>query len=106
MPYEFAHASQEILLDCQAMQSFFLDFGAILERWNLANILGICSLKEKPIDRPATMEFTSGRANITLPLDIAPNNGNIIDAMWQFSSYSLGSSARVKNAAAGESGWL
>lgn len=31
------------------------------------------------------MEFTSGRANITLPFDIAPHDGNIIDAMWQFS---------------------
>lgn len=91
-PYEFTYAAQEILLDCPPMQSFFVEFNAILAKWNLAHILGICSLKEKPIDRPATMEFTSGRANITLPFDIAPDDGNIIDAMWQFSSDPLASS--------------
>lgn len=90
-PYEFTHEAPEIRLDCQPMQSFLLELRAILMQWNLANILGICSLNEKPIDRPATMEFTSGRANITLPFDIAPNDGNNVDAMWQFSSHLLGS---------------
>ena len=41
------------------------------------------------------MEFTSGRANITLPFDIAPNDGNNVDAMWQFSYDQLGSSPRI-----------
>lgn len=94
-PYEFAHAAPEIPLDCESMQRFFLEFGAILARRNLANILGICALNEKPIDRPATIEFTSGRANITLPFDIAPTDGNNIDAMWQFSSDQLASSPRI-----------
>ena len=63
------------------MQSFLLELGAILEKRNLANTLGICSLGEKSIDRPATIEFTSGRANITLPFDIAPYNSNVIDTI-------------------------
>jgi len=74
------------------MQSFLLELAAILEKGHLANILGICSLPEKSLDRPTTMEFTSGRANITLPFDIAPHDGNVIDAVWQFSTNPLGSS--------------
>ena len=91
-PYEFTHAALMISLDSHPMQSFLLELKVILEKWNLANIFGVCSLEEKPIDRPATMEFTSGRANITLPFDIAPRDGNIIDAMWQFVSDPLSSS--------------
>lgn len=94
-PYEFAYAALETSLDGLAMQSFVLELGAILKKWDLANVLGICSLGEKHIDRPATMEFTSGRANITLPFDIAPHNGNIIDAMWQFSPDPSGSSVNA-----------
>lgn len=102
-PYEFTHMAPEIPLDCQPMQSFFQELGAILAKWNLANILGICSLNEMLIDRPATMEFTSGRANITLPFDIAENDGNNVDAMWQFSSDQLGSSPHTGPTGKGKS---
>ncbi|KAL8649468.1 MAG: hypothetical protein Q9210_004374 [Variospora velana] len=94
-PYEFAYTALEVSLDRQPMQSFLLELAAILEKWNLTNILGICSLGEKSIDRPATMEFTSGRANITLPFDITPNDGNVIDATWQFSSNPSSSSVHA-----------
>lgn len=56
----------------------------MLKKAGLQNILGICSLGGRSRDAPTTMEFTSGRANITLPFDITPNDGNTIDAMWQF----------------------
>lgn len=85
-PYEFAHAAPELSLDDHRVQAFVLELGTILNKWNLTDVLGICSLGGKSIDRPATMEFTGGRANITLPFDIAPQDGNAIDAMWQFSS--------------------
>jgi hypothetical protein len=94
-PYEFAHTAVEVSLDCRPMQSFLLELAAILKKWNLTNILGLCSLGAKSLDGPATMEFTSGRANITLPFDIAPNDGNTIDAMWQFSSDPLSSSVHA-----------
>ena len=94
-PDEFTHAAVEVSLYHHPMQSFLLELGTILEKHNLSNILGICSLGEKSIDRPTTMEFTSGRANITLPFDIAPHDGNVIDAMWQFSSHPLGSSGHA-----------
>lgn len=91
-PYEFTHEAQESLLNSQPVQSFFADFGAILAKWDLANIFGICSLKEEPIDRPTTMEFTSGRANITFKFDLTPDDGNTTDAMWRFSSNPMSSS--------------
>ena len=90
-PYEFVHTAVETPLDRHPMPSFLLELAAIFEKWNLTDILGIYSVGEKSIDRPTTMEFTSGRANITLPFDIAPNDGNVIDAMWQFSSNSMSS---------------
>ena len=80
-PYEFAHAAVEVSLHRHLMQSFLLELRAILEKRNLANILGICFLGEKFLDRPPTMEFTSGRTNITLPFNIAPHDGNVINAM-------------------------
>ena len=94
-PYEFTRTEQETSLDSQPMQSFLEEFAAILAKWNLTNIVGITSLKGTPVDGSTTMEFTSGRANITLPFDIAPNDGNVVDAMWQFSSRPAGSSLRV-----------
>lgn len=94
-PYEFAHAAVEVSLYRHPMQSFLLELRTILEKHNLANILGICSLGKMSIDRPTTIEFTSGRANITLPFDIAPHDGNVIDAIWQFSSHPLGSSVHA-----------
>ena len=100
--YEFAHAAEEVALQCHQMQTFLLELGAILEKWNLANIFGICALSEKNLDRPTTMEFTSGRANITLPFDIAPHDGNVIDAMWQFSSDPLGSSVHAGSSSEGQ----
>lgn len=66
------------------MQPFILELGSILEQRALSEILGICSLKENCTNRPATIDFTSGRANLTLPFDIVPHDGNTIDAMWQF----------------------
>ena len=94
-PYEFAHTAVEVALDRHPMPSFLRELAAILEKWNLTDILGVMFLGEKSIDRAATMEFTSGRANITLPFDIAPNDGNNIDAIWQFSSDPLGSSVHA-----------
>ena len=85
-PYEFTHADQETTLDNQPMQLFLAEFGVILAKWNLANIIGLCSLKETQIERPTTMEFTSGRANITFPFDVTPSDGNVVDAIWQFQS--------------------
>lgn len=94
-PYEFTHTVQETLLDNQLIQSFSVEFAAILAKWKLTNVFGVCSLKEQPIDSPTTMEFTSGRANITLPFDITPDDGNTTDAMWRFSSNPICSSPRT-----------
>ncbi|KAL8957737.1 MAG: hypothetical protein Q9193_005068 [Seirophora villosa] len=93
-PYEFAHAAAVASLDRHPMPSFLVDLAVILQKWKLTNILGLCSLGETSVDEPATMEFTEGRVNITLPFDIAPNDGSTINAMWQFGSDPLTPPAR------------
>ena len=80
-PYEFTRADQETTLDSQPIQSFLTEFRIILAKWNLPNIIDICSLKGTSIERPATMKFISERANITLPFNVAPNDDNVVDAL-------------------------
>ncbi|KAI4170647.1 MAG: hypothetical protein LQ348_007077 [Seirophora lacunosa] len=94
-PYEFAHAAAVASLDRHPIPSFLVDLAVILQKFRLSNILGLCSLGATSVDEPATMEFTEGRVNITLPFDIAPNDGSAIDAMWQFSSNSLSQPAQA-----------
>ena len=93
--YEFVHAGGDVSLHRHPMQSFLLELGAIVEKRKRVSVLGICSLSEKFIDRPTTMEFTGGPANITLRFEIALCYSNFIDAMWQFSSDPLSSSVQV-----------
>lgn len=83
-PYEFVRSATETSL--AQMEPFLAEFRTIINKRSLDHVFGICSLKEESIDGPVTTEFTSGRANITLPFDITPNDGNLVDAMWQFSS--------------------
>jgi hypothetical protein len=85
------------------VQSFLAEFRSIIDKWNLVDAFGICSLKEGSIDEPVAVEFTSGRANITLPFDAVPDDGNVVDAMWQFSSGSPRSSVQAASMAQGKS---
>ncbi|KAL9066408.1 MAG: hypothetical protein Q9157_007153 [Trypethelium eluteriae] len=86
MPYEFTYHGRKVPLDSFHLQRFLEAVRTILDTFGLMDIFGICLLDGKKIDSSATIEFTSGRANITLPFDIGPYNGVGIDAMWQFYS--------------------
>ncbi len=79
------------------MQAFFVKLDVILEKWNLINVLDICSLEEILIDRSAIMKFISERVNITLSFDMTSNDDNIVDVMWQFSFDSLRFSIHAKS---------
>ena len=48
--------------------------------------LGVCVFAGEDLDNTTQVEFTQGRANITLPFDIAPEEGEnrSIEAVWQF----------------------
>lgn len=96
-PYEFAHATVRMFLDDRQMQAFFVELNVILEKWNLINVLDICSLEEILIDRSATMKFISERVNITLSFDMTSNDDNVVDVMWQFSFDSLRPSIHAKS---------
>ena len=80
VPYEFTHGGKPAALD----QAFLDDLRDVLVKCKLENTLGISKLDEGYWSKPSFMEITSGRANITLPFDLAPNAGGAIDAMWHF----------------------
>lgn len=84
-PYEFAYdiASRP---DIGSFQPFLSELGALLDRLGLTGKLGICAFTREDQDATTQVEFTQGRANITLPFDIAPQDGpdRSIEAVWQF----------------------
>ncbi|KAL9094259.1 MAG: hypothetical protein Q9165_003399 [Trypethelium subeluteriae] len=86
MPYEFTYSGRKAALDSCHLQRFLGAVRTILVTFGLVDVFGICLLDGSGVDVPATTEFTSGRANVTLSFDIAPNDGMSIDAMWQFHS--------------------
>lgn len=83
MPYEFTYGGVKVPLD-DHLGEFLSEYHAILEKNHASHILGLCTLDGVPADGDApTMEFTSGRANITLPFDVNPSEGGATEAMWQ-----------------------
>jgi hypothetical protein len=83
MPYEFTHGSAQVSMD-DHMKDFLADYCTILEENHASHILGLCTLDGVPAGSDVTsVEFTSGRANITLPFDVDPSEGGAVGAMWQ-----------------------
>ena len=80
-PYEFVHSKGTWTLLEDIPLAFLQDFHKTIKENNLVDVLGLCLVPEN--DTILT-EFTSGRANITLPFDIAPGDGSLVDAMWRF----------------------
>lgn len=87
-PYEFAYDVNSLPLpDVSDFQPFLSEFRVLLDRLGLTGKLGICAFREgEDLDSTTQMEFTQGRANITLPFDIDPEDGpsRPIEAVWQF----------------------
>lgn len=83
-PYEFIHSESAVA----AIENFPEFLHALHERLDalgLSNTFGIYAVDGKDNDG-LRVEFTQGRANITLPFDIDPQVGsqNFIEAMWEF----------------------
>ena len=81
-PYEFVHSKGTWTSSDDIPLAFLQDFYKTIEAHNLTDVLGLCLV---PGNDAVMTEFTSGRANITLPFDIAPGDGWLVDAMWRFS---------------------
>lgn len=84
-PYEFVHDTAT-RLNIDGFQSFLSELRAVLERLGLVEKLGVCAFSRGDLDVATQVEFTQGRANITLPFDIAPEQGQnkSVEAVWQF----------------------
>ncbi|PMD18682.1 hypothetical protein NA56DRAFT_661318 [Hyaloscypha hepaticicola] len=74
------------LPDISGFQPSISELRALLDRLSLPEKLGICVFTGEDLDSTTRVEFTQGRANITLPFDIAPEDGpnRSIEAVWQF----------------------
>lgn len=84
-PYEFTYDAT-LLPDVSGFQPFLSELRVLLDCLGLTEKLGICAFRGEDLDSTTQVEFTQGRANITLPFDIAPEDGQIrsIEAVWQF----------------------
>ena len=82
IPYEFTAGAENIDVDNHVA---FLDkISQALHSSGLADNLGLCSAGSiAGKDSEPTMEFTSGRANVTLPFDRNPLEGDSVDAAWK-----------------------
>ncbi|KAL2043661.1 hypothetical protein N7G274_003968 [Stereocaulon virgatum] len=94
--YEFSHAPRAKPLD-DDVSDFLQELAHMLEHLKLTGILGVFALEDKPANSAPKMEFTEGRANITLPFDISGPEKDSIEAMWQFhtASNSVGETATM-----------
>jgi hypothetical protein len=85
VPYEFAY-DVDSRVDLSDFLPFLSELRIVLERLDLMGKLGVCVFASEDLDNTTQVEFTQGRANITLPFDIAPEEGTnrSIEAVWQF----------------------
>lgn len=84
--YEFSHGSvgggQGHLVDFPAFTS---ELRETLEILGLKDKLGVCSLSNRDLNDGTQVEFTQGRANITLSFDMDPHAGDkSIEVVWIF----------------------
>ena len=87
VPYEFVH-DVALRPDVSGFQPFLSELGALLDRLGLSDKLGVCAFTRDDLNATTQVEFTQGRANITLPFDVSPEDGTdrSIEAVWQFDS--------------------
>ena len=83
--YKFAY-NVSSLLNISGFQLFISKLRALLNRLGLTEKLSIYVFTSEDLDLTTQVEFTQGRANITLPFNIAPKDGpnRLIKAVWQF----------------------
>ena len=82
IPYEFSTEAAHI--DMNQHHEFLNEFRNLLDSHGLSKHIGLCTLDSiADASNGPTMEFTSGRANITLPFDLEPSIGASVEASWQ-----------------------
>ena len=85
IPYEFTAGAENIDMDNHV--AFLNEMSQALHASGLTDNLGLCSAGSiAGKDSEPTMEFTSGRANITLPFDRNPLEGDSVDAAWNITN--------------------
>lgn len=96
-PYEFTYGGTKVPLD--AHTEFLAELSSAIKGHGLSENLGLCTLDEVGACDQPSMEFTSGRANMTTPFDLNPSEGGAVDAAWQVKRGSQGDERRPGRAA-------
>ena len=66
---------------------FLSNLANALVKQDLCNVLGLCRVTGCDLDGPTGIEITSGRANLTLEVDVDPQpDESNVSTMWLFSS--------------------
>ena len=80
--YELTHASQVKQLN-RRVEQFLSDLALVFEMLDLTDTLGIFAIDDEATITGDKLEFTEGRANITLPFDVSPPGEGSIEAIPQ-----------------------
>jgi hypothetical protein len=86
VPYEFTGNKATLLPENQDYDDFAQELGSLLREMHLDQLLGLCRIEGSSIQSPATIEFTSSHANVTVPdvMWVLDNEHAAVEASWQF----------------------
>ncbi|RFU75000.1 serine threonine kinase, variant 1 [Trichoderma arundinaceum] len=88
IPYEFSTEARQV--DMSQHYDFVHELGKLIHSCGLSDNLVLCLLDSiADTTKGPTTEFTSDRANITLPFDIGPEDRQSVEAAWQALAGSL-----------------
>ncbi|KAI0112048.1 hypothetical protein GGR51DRAFT_557229 [Nemania sp. FL0031] len=84
--YEFTGDEATLLPHGSNYDEFAREFGDLVRDMHLDQLLGFCLIGRSTIENHAMMEFTSGRANVTVPdiMRALHNDCGAVEAAWQF----------------------
>ncbi|KAI1132210.1 hypothetical protein F5Y10DRAFT_261456 [Nemania abortiva] len=96
-PYEFTAGETTSLPGDQNYDEFTLELGNLLRDMHLDQLLGFRQIGKSTIESPAIMEFTSGRANVTVPDALWAQNKDYaaVEAAWQFGKQGKAASSQL-----------
>lgn len=86
VPYEFSGDETTLLPSDKEYDAFVEELGNSLRDLQVDQLLGLCYVGNSNIQSAGTMEFSSGRANVTVPNMMwnLQTDSAAVEAAWQF----------------------
>lgn len=84
-PIEFHYTNDTIRANIEDHLDFVNELASVLQELALDKVLGVCAFNGVDDNDEPSVEFASGRANITLPMDVAEHEESVmIDTAFAF----------------------